>query len=118
MGGGKRTDKVFVYIIFSITIGIGIVCEGIGIHMLYKETMATIGTISFSAAMILLIIGLILILAGLAQFHKSNTGQNPGSSKQNPMRNWLGRNWVVLLAIVFLTGLSETSVDTRSNCLE
>ena len=72
----------------------GIICEAIGIHMLYIGTTATFGTVSFSAAPLPLIIGVILIIVALVKFPKSCT------TGQNPTRAWFARNWLILLGIL------------------
>lgn len=74
---------------------IGIICEALGIDMLYEKTTATIGPVSFPAALILLIIGLVLIIFALSRLSKTNRGQSP-------VRPWLSRIWPVLLGIVLL----------------
>ena len=67
--------KIFKYIVISAALIMGILCEAFGIHMLYKKTEVIIGTFPFSAGLYLLIIGLLIIVAGLVSFSKSNPRQ-------------------------------------------
>lgn len=89
----------FKSIAAAVTLALGVICEALGIHLLYQKTMATIAKADFSAGLVLLIIGLILILAGLSKL------SNPGAG-QKPERSWFSRNWSMflgtLIAIVLL----------------
>lgn len=75
---------------------IGIICEALGIHMLYKGT-----TIPFSVGLLLLIIGLVLIVLALRRFPEIE-------GAENPVEIWLGRNWLILIGIVLLAAFIGT----------
>jgi hypothetical protein len=95
MSRGEKIHTIFKSVGIAAAITMGIICVGFGIDMLYKGTTATISTVSFPAALLLLIIGLVLIVVALSRLSKSGIGQNP-------VRPWLSRNWLVLIGIVVL----------------
>lgn len=81
---------------FSATIAMGVILEFIGIHMLYKDTMVTFSAVSFFAAPLPLIIGVILIIVALVKFPKTRP------TEQHPAKQWSSKNWLFLLGIVLL----------------
>jgi len=64
--------------------------------MLYNVTLASIGKVSFSAGLVLLTTGLILILVALRQSSGAKT------TGRHPIGQWLGRNWWVLLIVALV----------------
>lgn len=90
----EQIHTAFRIVVIMAILILGIICEALGIHMLYQQTVLfKIASVDFSAAPLLLIIGLVLIVFTLNTFSKSNIGQNPQES-------WLARNWLILLAIL------------------
>lgn len=85
----------------AATIATGIICGRFGIDMLYKGTTATIGPLSFSAGLGLLILGFVLIVLALRRFPKTE-------GAENPIEIWLGRNWLILIGIVLLAAFIGT----------
>ena len=58
-------QTIFTVVAVIATIAIGIICGRFGIDMLYKGTMATIGPVSFSTGLVLLMLGFVLIVLAL-----------------------------------------------------
>jgi len=96
MSGEKKNHPIFKALAVAVIIAIGIICGGLGIHMLYKGT-----TIPFSAGLLLLIIGLVLIVLALRRFPETE-------GAENPVEIWLGRNWLILIGIVLLAAFIGT----------
>ncbi len=90
---------IFKTLVLIATIVIGFYLELIGIDMIRKSVTVNIGNVSFSAGLALLTIGLILILATLFQFYRTDIMGQYFSGK------WFGDNWLILIIIIFLGGL-------------
>ena len=75
---------------------VGIICEAIGIYMIFQGTTVPVGTVSYSLAPLVLIIGAILIVVGLATTPRSSTTGPP------PERSLWSRIWPIILGIVLL----------------
>lgn len=106
MGRENKNHPTFIIIVVAAIIVIGFVVGSIGIDMFYEKTTATIGNVSFSAGLVLIIIGLILIIVALSQLSKTNRGQIP-------VRPWLARNWLILLGILIGIVLLAAFIGTH-----
>lgn len=87
----------------------GIICEAIGVYMIYETATVTLGAATYSPAPLLLIIGAIFIVVAMATSSKSGPSQNFRASRWS--RIWPVLVGIIILSIIFSMHYDPTDKD-------